>query len=252
MGPRTRPSIPHRPTASPSARRRAGPRRYPLSARRPGRPTRTSPASSVASLAGPAEAELAATTSASSATPAHAKNAWKTCWFPPTAGCPQVNQPRHHPRRRRRHRRRPDRLHPRRRPASRPPAKLVAYFGVLAHRGRQRRGPRRPGLLAATRCVMSRARQRPGKCRYLWMAALSAVVHNPAVSALYALRVVARCPRAQAVAVGHAMRKLLRIWPSPCGRAVGRLTPTTTPGQQRMSPEPKRSQPPTVGSRRGQ
>src|SRR5436305_15169100 len=53
--------------------------------------------------------------------------------------------------------------------------------------------------------------------RYLWMAALSAIRCNPAVKALYA-RVVAKQPQQKAVAVGHAMRKLLylafAIWKS--------------------------------------
>src|SRR5262249_15077495 len=46
--------------------------------------------------------------------------------------------------------------------------------------------------------------------RYLWMAALSAIRCNPAVRALYA-RVVAKHPQHKAVAVGHAMRKLLHL-----------------------------------------
>jgi hypothetical protein len=46
--------------------------------------------------------------------------------------------------------------------------------------------------------------------RYLWMAALSAVQHNPAVRALYA-RVVAKHPKDKAIAIGHAMRKLLHL-----------------------------------------
>ncbi len=46
--------------------------------------------------------------------------------------------------------------------------------------------------------------------RYLWMAALSAIRFNPAVRALYA-RVVAKHPQHKAVAVGHAMRKLLHL-----------------------------------------
>ena len=46
--------------------------------------------------------------------------------------------------------------------------------------------------------------------RYLWMAALSAVRFNPAVRALYA-RVVAKHPDRKAVAIGHAMRKLLHL-----------------------------------------
>jgi hypothetical protein len=59
--------------------------------------------------------------------------------------------------------------------------------------------------------------------RYLWMAALSAVRCNPAVRALYA-RVVAKHPQQKAVAVGHAMRKLLQSgcwcassWMKPSG-----------------------------------
>jgi hypothetical protein len=46
--------------------------------------------------------------------------------------------------------------------------------------------------------------------RYLWMAALSAIRCNPAVRALYA-RVVAKHPQEKAIAVGHAMRKLLHL-----------------------------------------
>jgi CHC2 zinc finger/Transposase IS116/IS110/IS902 family len=46
--------------------------------------------------------------------------------------------------------------------------------------------------------------------RYLWMAALSAVRCNPAVRALYR-RVVSKHPRRKAVAIGHAMRKLLHL-----------------------------------------
>jgi CHC2 zinc finger/Transposase IS116/IS110/IS902 family len=46
--------------------------------------------------------------------------------------------------------------------------------------------------------------------RYLWMAALSAIRHNPAVRALYR-RVVTKHPGHKAVAVGHAMRKLLHL-----------------------------------------
>jgi hypothetical protein len=46
--------------------------------------------------------------------------------------------------------------------------------------------------------------------RYLWMAALSAVRHNPAVRALYA-RVVAKNPDHKGKAIGHGMRKLLHL-----------------------------------------
>jgi transposase len=88
------------------------------------------------------------------------------------------------------------------------PAKLVAYFGVLpieASSGVERDGtPRGP-----RRYVMSR-RGNDLVRRYLWMAALSAIRFNPAVRALYA-RVVAKHPASKAVAVGHAMRKLLHL-----------------------------------------
>jgi transposase len=86
--------------------------------------------------------------------------------------------------------------------------KLVAYFGVLpievasgVDRDGNPRGPRR--------FVMSR-RGNDLVRRYLWMAALSAIRCNPAVRALYA-RVVAKHPSHKAVAVGHAMRKLLHL-----------------------------------------
>jgi transposase len=88
------------------------------------------------------------------------------------------------------------------------PGKLVAYFGVLpvevssgVDRDGRPRGPRR--------YVMSR-RGNDLVRRYLWMAALSAIRHNPAVQALHA-RVAARHPGHKAVAVGHAMRKLLHL-----------------------------------------
>jgi transposase len=88
------------------------------------------------------------------------------------------------------------------------PGKLVAYFGVLpietasgVERDGQARDPRR--------WVMSR-RGNDLVRRYLWMAALSAIRCNPAVRALYA-RVVAKHPDRKAIAVGHAMRKLLHL-----------------------------------------
>src|SRR5262249_27622385 len=88
------------------------------------------------------------------------------------------------------------------------PGKLGAYFGVLpmetasgVERDGQARDPRR--------WVMSR-RGNDLVRRHLWMAALSAIRFNPAVRALYA-RVVAKHPDRKAVAVGHAMRKLLHL-----------------------------------------
>ena len=86
--------------------------------------------------------------------------------------------------------------------------KLVAYFGILpievasgVDRDGKPRGPKR--------YVMSR-RGNDLVRRYLWMAGLSAVCHNPAVRALYA-RVVAKHSRHKAIAIGHAMRKLLHL-----------------------------------------
>jgi transposase len=88
------------------------------------------------------------------------------------------------------------------------PGKLVAYFGVLpiemssgVDRDGQPRGSRR--------YVMSK-RGNDLVRRYLWMAALSALRCNPAVRALYG-RVVAKHPQHKAIAVGHAMRKLLHL-----------------------------------------
>jgi transposase len=88
------------------------------------------------------------------------------------------------------------------------PSKLVAYIGVVpievssgVDRDGQARTPRR--------YVMSR-RGNDLVRRYLWMAALSAIRCNPAVRALYA-RVVAKHPQEKAIAVGHAMRKLLHL-----------------------------------------
>jgi hypothetical protein len=46
--------------------------------------------------------------------------------------------------------------------------------------------------------------------RYLWMAALSAAQHNPAVKPLYQ-RVRAKHPDQPSVAIGHVMRKLLHL-----------------------------------------
>jgi hypothetical protein len=84
----------------------------------------------------------------------------------------------------------------------------VAYFGVLPiemssgiDRAGQPRGSRR--------YVMSK-RGNDLVRRYLWMAARSAVPYNPAVRALYR-RVVLKHPQHKAIAIGHAMRKLLHL-----------------------------------------
>lgn len=88
------------------------------------------------------------------------------------------------------------------------PNHLVAYFGAMPIQvgsGVDRDGRARP----AKRYVMCR-RGNDLVRRYLWMAALSAVRFNPAVRALYA-RVVAKHPDRKAIAIGHAMRKLLHL-----------------------------------------
>jgi transposase len=88
------------------------------------------------------------------------------------------------------------------------PGKLVAYFGALPIEmgsGIDRDGQPRP----SRRYVMSQ-RGNDLVRRYLWMAALSAVQRNPAVRALYR-RVVAKHPDRKAIAIGHAMRKLLHL-----------------------------------------
>lgn len=88
------------------------------------------------------------------------------------------------------------------------PTKLVAYFGAMpieVGSGVERDGSARP----ARRYVMCR-RGNDLVRRYLWMAALSAISCNPAVGPLYA-RVVAKHPDKKAIAIGHAMRKLLHL-----------------------------------------
>jgi len=119
------------------------------------------------------------------------------------------------------------------------PGKLVAYFGTLpievgsgVDRDGQPRGPKR--------YVMS-PRGNDLVRRYLWMAGLSAVRHNPAVRALYA-RVVAKHPDRKAGAVGHAMRKLLHlvfaIWKS--GKPFDKAHyPWDTPAHVDEGPETK-------------
>ena len=88
------------------------------------------------------------------------------------------------------------------------PAKLTGYFGIYpveASSGIDRDGQSRLPL----RMVMSR-RGNDLVRRYLWMAALSAAQHNPAVRPLYQ-RVRAKHPDQPGIAIGHAMRKLLHL-----------------------------------------
>jgi transposase len=84
---------------------------------------------------------------------------------------------------------------------------LVSFFGTFPEEntsGFDRRGrPVPPGTMQMSRQGNDLVR------RYLWMAAQSAVVHNPAVRALHR-RQRARGKRGD-VALGHAMRKLLHL-----------------------------------------
>jgi transposase len=88
------------------------------------------------------------------------------------------------------------------------PGKLVGYFGVLPIE--MGSGIDRDGLPRSSRRYVMSQRGNDLVRRYLWMAALSAVRCNVAVRALY-LRVVAKHPDHKAIAIGHAMRKLLHL-----------------------------------------
>jgi transposase len=88
------------------------------------------------------------------------------------------------------------------------PDKLVAYFGVLPIE--MSSGVDRDGRPRGSRRYVMSKRGNDLVRRYLWMAALSAVRCNPAVRALYR-RVVAKHPDRKAIAIGHAMRKLLHL-----------------------------------------
>jgi len=88
------------------------------------------------------------------------------------------------------------------------PGKLVSYVGIFpveAASGIDREGkPRAPKRMVM--CPRGNDLVR----RYLYMAALSAAQHNPAVRPLYQ-RARAKHPNHPGIAVGHAMRKLLHL-----------------------------------------
>jgi transposase len=88
------------------------------------------------------------------------------------------------------------------------PGKLVAFCGAMPIQASS--GVDRDGQARAPRRYVMSPRGNDLVRRYLWMAALSAIRFNPAVRALYA-RVVAKHPEHKAIAVGHAMRKLLHL-----------------------------------------
>jgi transposase len=87
------------------------------------------------------------------------------------------------------------------------PGRLVGYFGVFPEEntsGKDKYGnPVPPGTMEMSRQGSDLVR------RYLWMAAMSACRHNPAVKALY-VRQMADSKRGD-VTLGHCMRKLLHL-----------------------------------------
>jgi transposase len=88
------------------------------------------------------------------------------------------------------------------------PGKLVGLFGLFpveASSGIDRDGKSR----LPVRMVMCK-RGNDLVRRYLWMAALTAAQHNPAVKPLYQ-RVRAKHPQQPSIAIGHVMRKLLHL-----------------------------------------
>jgi transposase len=122
------------------------------------------------------------------------------------------------------------------------PGKLVAYFGTLPIS--MGSGIDREGQPRSSRRWVRSKRGNDLVRRYLWMAALSAVRYNPAVRALYR-RVAAKHPDHKAIAIGHAMGKLLHlvfaVWKSgkpfdpahhPWEAASGAASQGTAPAEQ--------------------
>jgi transposase len=87
------------------------------------------------------------------------------------------------------------------------PARLVGYFGIFAEEnssGIGKDGQAKQGR----RCHMSRKGNDLAR-KYLWNAAKTAIIHNPAIRPLYQ-RLRSRGSRGD-VALGHCMRKLLQL-----------------------------------------
>jgi transposase len=87
------------------------------------------------------------------------------------------------------------------------PESLVSYFGVFPEEDSS--GVDRDGRPKIRRQQRMSPKGNDLVRKYLWNAALTAIVHNPAVKALYA-RLRSRGVRGD-VAVGHCMRKLLHL-----------------------------------------
>ena len=124
--------------------------------------------------------------------------------------------------------------------------KLVSYFGAFPEAnqsGKDKYGkPVPPSTMEMSQQGSDLVR------RYLWMAAKSAAMHNPAVKALY-VRLRARGKRGD-VAYGHCMRKLLHLvfalWKTnrpfdpnhyPWDNAAGTPAQQETAGRKRDMPE---------------
>jgi transposase len=125
------------------------------------------------------------------------------------------------------------------------PNRLVNYFGIFPEEDSS--GVDKEGRPLPTR-VMRMSRKGNDLARaYLWNAARAAIVHNPAVRALYR-RLRAKGQRGD-VAIGHCMRKLLHlvfaVWktnrpfdPGHYPWEPAGVTATTAPGATAAAPEP--------------
>jgi transposase len=84
---------------------------------------------------------------------------------------------------------------------------VISYFGVFPEEDRSGIGP--DGTAKPGRCRHMSRKGHDLARKYLWNAAKSAIIHNPAVRALYK-RLRSRGTRGD-VALGHGMRKLLQL-----------------------------------------
>ena len=126
------------------------------------------------------------------------------------------------------------------------PAQLVSYFGVFPEENTS--GVDRRGNPVPTGTMSMSAQGNDLVRRYLWMAAQTATLHNPAIRALFR-RQKARGKRGD-VALGHCMRKLLHlvfaVWKT--GRAFDPKHypwegPAASPAAQASSPAPTTTPP---------
>ena len=88
------------------------------------------------------------------------------------------------------------------------PNHLVGYFGIFPVKDTS--GVERDGNRRVPKGLVMSPRGNDLVRRYLWLAALAASRHNPAVRPLYQ-RVRAKHPERPSIAIGHCMRKLLHL-----------------------------------------